>query len=1514
MKFTPQILIIGLLLGLSRPVADAATITNLAYRVDSTGTAAVIVTEVATGASATFQPNFYIMYSATSPGYDLYDSTIKVTEYGVAGFYPMVWSNSWSFFSAPGADYRVTASTNSVETNTFHWIFTGTNGIAVDARITMPAGTGEPILSFQMTTAGAGYYTIGYVGAPERTTSQVDWMWQPAIWHGKRFPSTSFLTAEFECELPAVLNGYSNQTVGLAVDPASLYSPYNDANKDLQDSTSNQPGGFGVVLRNASGNLQPMVFAPVYGYASLAAGANVSLTVRLVARQGDWYSSYKYLARSLYGFTDYRTNSLCSLNTTVDTMQDFLQNYTYSHWLPRYKAWDYVNDKPGWARQQSASDAISLALVKDDLSLFTNIARPTLEYMLSRTGTLFPQSDTNDPPNSAMGGWITSAYGGSDLASVYQLSGKRCTVVSQLVQPTLQTTAVINNLGSMKTALAELLSNYRITGNVSYLNAARTTATNYIALRINQQPTGAADSEGSFFPQISPTWNLMNEMYDETGDPVYRDSFVRGIQQFTTFNYLIPASGPTNITVPNYLTGGNDSVPAWRVDPRGLMREACATMHSHVGIFMPPFASYMLRAGSYTNDSFLTAIGRAAVVGRYQSYPGYAYRKQLTHSYEKTGWPLQDYSVIRQHITMHYNHPLPMTTYLLEFLVADAGARSGDAIKWPSGYSWTGAYFQHKVYGMAPGVFYGDTNVFLWMPKGLVTNSSVQINYVSGYGNGNFYLALMNQCSNAVTTQIGIKASAVSLAGTHGVRLITDNVAQPATSMVDGTMTVGVSGMGITALVVSNAPVTTALQSLCYEPNPVALPTGCYKTQSSTPVGDVAGQLLSFGTYLTSAFVWVDYDTNNLTQATLRYETNGVWQTMLDTDFPFEFTVPLPDNRTSFRFYVEGRTPAGTTVSNSPLQLGYQLSIQSPQGPGSAPAGALYNFNQSVTASVPSSVTANGLLYACTGWSMTGNSPATGTLNSVTFAITNDATIAWQWQAVPMPTVDNMLGATGVTFSTAWLNGSLTATGRAPTTVSIHWGASDGGTNKNAWFNSISLGTLPVGPFTAQVTGLHDAATYYYRCCASNADAEVWAPASAVFTTPLLTGNTRSKMTVAFPNYTRLETLTNFPVLLVLSPNVGGSGFSYTSFVSTNGYDLRFWDAAEVQGLNYEIEEWNANGSSYVWVQVPQLSSNTVFRVSWGDGADCDQLACTTNGATWGGNFEAVWHLNEDPGVSTSIHDSTANQHDGTSGNLLSIDQMPGLSGGSLSFDGSTKFIALNSELVMSESNGFTFSAWVRPLATATAYPGVTARAASPGYNDSLRLFNGTPRLNINGSGKLYNTPTVMDGATWTYLAGTRAGGSPGIVTLFQNGTNDTSSASNTTTNFNIAYLGRGTQTNDTSRNWKGGLDEIRVSSVARSTNWIWAEWLNTRSNGLFNSYGTVTSESVFLLSAVAVSTNLIIRWPGVSNATYDVERAFNLTGGFWLVASNLPATPPVNTFTDNLSDNPGAFYRVRSK
>jgi hypothetical protein len=91
--------------------------------------------------------------------------------------------------------------------------------------------------------------------------------------------------------------------------------------------------------------------------------------------------------------------------------------------------------------------------------------------------------------------------------------------------------------------------------------------------------------------------------------------------------------------------------------------------------------------------------------------------------------------------------------------------------------------------------------------------------------------------------------------------------------------------------------------------------------------------------------------------------------------------------------------------------------------------------------------------------------------------------------------------ATGLTNTSATLNGKLTATGGQNPTVHIYWGAVDGATTATLWAHDLNLGVLAAGVFSADITGLNAGSTYYFRAYAVNSAGGVWASSSANFVT-----------------------------------------------------------------------------------------------------------------------------------------------------------------------------------------------------------------------------------------------------------------------------------------------------------------------------------------------------------------------------------------------------------------------------
>ncbi len=89
------------------------------------------------------------------------------------------------------------------------------------------------------------------------------------------------------------------------------------------------------------------------------------------------------------------------------------------------------------------------------------------------------------------------------------------------------------------------------------------------------------------------------------------------------------------------------------------------------------------------------------------------------------------------------------------------------------------------------------------------------------------------------------------------------------------------------------------------------------------------------------------------------------------------------------------------------------------------------------------------------------------------------------------PTID-ALAATNVWSSSACMNGNLTATNGAATTVTLYWGTNDAGTGAAGWSHTNTFGQQAVESLTTNITGLTPLTSYTYRWFASNSAGGTW--------------------------------------------------------------------------------------------------------------------------------------------------------------------------------------------------------------------------------------------------------------------------------------------------------------------------------------------------------------------------------------------------------------------------------------
>jgi hypothetical protein len=903
--------------------------TNNEYSLQMLEDGSLTLINLASSVGAVLAPEFTILYCASNPQLD--ESSVAETMHGGStsvGLNVATWaakSNTQNLWNAPDLTTKVRPQSAWQIGEQVWWRCAPTNGFALKAEVVLPDGSKDPNITFHLTPTTSGYYSTAFSGIPACPTNSLDWLWQPLIWQGLRFPLTGYLTPEYLCSLPGVMLSQNGSVMGAVADPGEMPFRLPLFANSL----------FGVVLRGPGSLAQPMVFAPLLGGTKsyMPAGSTFNFSTHVFARSGDFYQNFRRLTTNTFGFHDYRQNATATLNQALDNMSDYFLT-PYANWDANARGFSGLRDDPDTVKSYSPVHVLSWAMVRDSQQFYEVRARPVIEYSLSRSTYFLSIGSYN--ANEAMFGPVLSSLT-PEYCALHLITGGRTAYFGKVVNDLNANllSAVNTNttytgqqaLDNGRSYLRRCLAMFRMSGGSAYLAQARKCADDYIAWRIAQPQTDFYDAASSFWAFIGPMWTDLLELYDETGEPRYRDAALAGAREFVGYNYFCPKipAGDITVNIGGSVSGmpiPQETVPAWRVSEMGLQCEAASTSLSHRGIFMVPWAAYFNRLAALSGDTYLRDVARAVVVGRYANFPGYNEKTVYTTLYEKPNYPLRTFDQLTYN-SFHYHHPMLMAAELVDYLVSEADLRSLANIRFPARYSAMTSYFQSKVYGDRPGTFYGQTNAWLWLPQALLTTSSLQVNYLAAYTESNLCLALMNQSDQPVTTSVNLNGTLAPFGALHAVQVWTNSIPAPDTTLASGSTTVTIPAKGLTALVIQGLPIQTSFQRKYRAASP-ALGAQSYASVTNAQFGAVRSCLISLGPTLTSAYVWLqacpanatDPRSGPLKEARLKYSINGgPTNTLVDADWPFEFTVPLASTEAQFRFWVEGVTPANQLVA-----------------------------------------------------------------------------------------------------------------------------------------------------------------------------------------------------------------------------------------------------------------------------------------------------------------------------------------------------------------------------------------------------------------------------------------------------------------------------------------------------------------------------------------------------------------------------------------------------------------------
>jgi RHS repeat-associated protein len=326
----------------------------------------------------------------------------------------------------------------------------------------------------------------------------------------------------------------------------------------------------------------------------------------------------------------------------------------------------------------------------------------------------------------------------------------------------------------------------------------------------------------------------------------------------------------------------------------------------------------------------------------------------------------------------------------------------------------------------------------------------------------------------------------------------------------------------------------------------------------------------------------------------------------------------------------------------------------------------------------------------------------------------------------------------------------------------------------------------------------------------------------------------------------------NFPVLISGTyadfANVSNGG----KVQSPQGYDIVFTsDPAGQHFLDHEIDTYNpATGAVNLWVRIPTLSHAVDTTIYMWFGSSAVTFPQENKTGVWSDGYAAVYHLGN--GSSITGLDSAGTNSSVTNGASAAA----GFIGGGGSFNGSSsQYIALPDSSSLKPTTALALEAWVNP-SSANGFNKIfdldyrgDGSWNPPYFSYSLTLTNNpqpTFFVSSNGSVSGVTAGTQLPLSAWSHLVGTYDGQQ---ARIFVNGIADPNSVA---VSGNIDYgtskgvtIGKDGINSPLTEGWNGQLDELRISSVPRSADWIATEFNNQNSPGTFFSISNETPAAI---------------------------------------------------------------------
>lgn len=335
---------------------------------------------------------------------------------------------------------------------------------------------------------------------------------------------------------------------------------------------------------------------------------------------------------------------------------------------------------------------------------------------------------------------------------------------------------------------------------------------------------------------------------------------------------------------------------------------------------------------------------------------------------------------------------------------------------------------------------------------------------------------------------------------------------------------------------------------------------------------------------------------------------------------------------------------------------------------------------------------------------------------------------------------------------------------------------------------------------------------------------------------------------------------TDFPVLFSGTFSYLAGASNGGSLQSANGYDVIF--TSDAQGLNrldHEIDSYNStSGAAAFWIRIPTLSHSADTTIYMWYGSSAASFSQENKPGVWKNGYALVHHYGS--GTALSLSDSSPNVGTSTGTGVSAVTGK--IAGGAYFPNTVPDEVRVTSTPAIKPTSALTLEAWANPINNGSSGVGQiidmgyradgTWNSPFLTYNMAMHSNASTVEFNVTTGGSIKTLVSASSLAynQWTHLAATYDGS---VLKMYMNGVKD---ANQTNASGAIDYGTSGDlaigldSPYHKSYPWNGSLDEIRISSVARTADWIATEFSNQNGPTAFSSVGFQENPAV---SSVAI-------------------------------------------------------------